>query len=657
MDCWRLHKLLRSEGQCAQIPVIPLQTGKFLLSATSLHVRFGTRVLKSAGRAVGFAVARHFRDVFTAMLRIFSALIISIFMALPAAAQQSVWIQIEAQRTLTDAQNAARGYAAAGVPDVTGFALPGGWYGIALGPYAAGDADTQLSQLRRAGVIPSDSYIVDGGRFRTQFWPVGVTAPVAPVDVATPTLDTPTVTDTPVAIVEPEPIPEPNPIPTPDETYREAQVSEQALEGDQKRLLQTALQWAGFYDSAIDGAFGRGTRRSMVAWQEANNHEPTGVLTTGQRAELLGAYNSILDGMGLQLVRDDASGIEIQIPTGVVRFAEYEPPFARFDPSGDVAAQVLLISQPGDQTRMFGLYEILQTLAIIPPTGERSRRDRGFEIEGFDDDLHSFTSVVLENNEIKGFTLVWPAGDDERRRRVLAEMQASFATIDGVLDPAIARPDEDQAIDLVAGLAVRKPIRDRSGFYINGSGEVLTTIEAIGECTSITLGMEHDATVVHQDAKLGLAVLRPTTRLAPPAVAEFQTGVPRLQAEVAVAGFPYGGVLTTPALTFGTLADIRGLNGEDEVKRLSIFAQPGDAGGPVYDNGGAVLGMLLPKGQTNGQSLPPDVSFSVDADQIISSISGAGIDVATTDSVAYMTPEALTLMAADMAVLVSCWSD
>jgi len=116
-------------------------------------------------------------------------------------------------------------------------------------------------------------------------------------------------------------------------------------------------------------------------------------------------------------------------------------------------------------------------------------------------------------------------------------------------------------------------------------------------------------------------------------------------------------VLTTPALTFGKLADIRGLNGEDEVKRLSIFAQPGDAGGPVYDNGGAVLGMLLPKSQTNGQSLPPEVSFSVDADQIISSLQGAGVGVQTTESVAYMTPELLTLMAADMTVLVSCWDD
>lgn len=596
------------------------------------------------------------------MVRIFSALIFSFLMALPATAQQNAWVQVEAQRTLTGAQNAARGYAAAGVPNVTGYALPGGWYAVAMGPYAADDADTQLRNMRRAGLIPGDSYIVDGGRFRTQFWPVGANASNAPVaitpDVAPQPVEPDVIAVEPVASPNPvQPAPSPDPVQPADETLSEAQASERALDGDQKRLLQTALQWAGFYDAAIDGAYGRGTRASMSAWQEAKNYEPTGVLTTAQRAELLNDYNSILDGMGLQLVRDDATGIEIQIPTGVVKFAEYEPPFARFDATGDLAAQVLLISQPGDQTRMFGLYEILQTLAIIPPTGERSRRDRSFTIEGMDEDVHSFTSVVLENNEIKGFTLVWPAGDDERRRRVLSEMQASFATINGVLDPAIARPDENQAIDLVAGLAVRKPIRDRSGFYINNGGDVLTTTEAIAECSSITLGMEHDATAVHEDSALGLAVLRPSRRLAPPAVAEFQTGVPRLNAEVAVAGFPYGGVLTTPALTFGKLADIRGLNGEDEVKRLSIYAQPGDAGGPVYDNGGAVLGMLLPKSQINGQALPPEVSFSVDAEQIISSVSKAGLDIVTTESVAYMTPEALTLMAADMAVLVSCWND
>jgi len=581
------------------------------------------------------------------MARLIFTLLFTLFAALPAAAQ-TAWVQIEAQRTLTGAQDAARGYAASGVEDVTGFALPGGWYGIALGPYAPNDAVARLNQLLGTGRIPADSYIVDGSRFNTQFWPVGgrvdttVVVPVQPV------------TNEPTAPVT---VPEPVAVQIPDETPSQARASEQALTLEEKQTLQIALQWAGFYNSTIDGLYGRGTRNSMAAWQEANNHEATGVLTSLQRVELLDAYNSILDGMGLQMVRDDATGIEMMIPTGVVSFSEYEPPFARFDPTGELQAQVLLISQPGDRTRMFGLYEILQTLAVVPTEGPRNRRDRGFEIEGMNNSVHSYTNVVLEDGQIKGYMLVWPAGDDERRRRVLSEMQRSFNTIDGVLDPAIAQPSEDQAIDLIAGLAVRTPILDRSGFFINTSGDVLTSTEGVDQCTSVTLGLDHEATVIHRDDALGLAVLRPTERLAPPAVAQFQTGVPRLQAEIAVAGFPYGNVLTTPALTFGKLADIRGLNGEDDIKRLSLVAQPGDVGGPVYDNGGAVLGMLLPKESTNGLTLPADVSFAVDSSEIISSLTNAGLDLVTTETLAYMTPEALTLMAADMTVLVSCWDD
>ena len=543
---------------------------------------------------------------------------------------------------------------------MNGYFLGGRWYGIVFEPYTPADANTVLRQLRRNGQIPSDSYIVTAANFRQQFWPIGVGAETTaqPLPNATPT-PTPTedvaAADTPV-IAEPVAAePEVDPIAIPDETRAETRASEALLDRTQRKELQTALQWAGFYTAAIDGAYDRGTRASMQAWQEANNHERTGILTTRQRAELLGAYNAVLDGMDLQLVRDDASGIEMLIPTGVVAFADYEPPFARFAPKGDIDARVLLLSQEGDQNRMFGLYEILQTLAIAPTEGPRKRTNSGFELEGVNDDIHSYTFAQLKNGKIKGFSLIWPTGDDERRRRVLAEMKASFAAIPGALDPALATAGEDQAIDLIAGFEVRKPRRSHSSFFIDNRGAVLTTSDAVGSCERITLNGEHDAEVVHADADLGITVLRPVERLAPLNVALFQTGIPRLQAEVAVAGYPYGGVLTTPSLTFGRLADLRGLDGEDAVKRLSLTAQDGDAGGPVFDNGGAVLGMLLPRTNKNGQVLPADVTFALDADVILASRDAAGISAETTDTQALMPPETLILRAVDNTVLVSCW--
>lgn len=570
-------------------------------------------------------------------------------------AQNVMYVQVEAQPTLSSAQARARFYADQ-LENVNGYFLGGRWYGVVLGPYAPNDANTVLRQLRREGKIPNDSYIITGGNFRQQFWPIGVGAQTTAQPF--PETTTPTVeNDAPVEVAPLAEVaaPEIDPIAIPDETRAQARASEVLLDRSQRKDLQTALQWAGFYTSAIDGAYGRGTRASMRAWQEANFEDPTGILTTAQRAALLTSYNAVLDGMNLQLVRDDASGIEMLIPTGIVAFSEYEPPFARFDPKGDIDARVLFISQEGDQNRLFGLYEILQTLAIVPQEGPRRRNDQSFELEGINDDIHSYTYTALKNGEIKGFSLIWPAGDDERRRRVLGEMKASFVALDGTLDPSLATPGENQAIDLVAGLAVRKPKLSRSGFFINDAGTVLTTSEAVGSCDRISLNNEHNAQVVHRDETLGLAVLRPDETLSPLGVAMFQTGIPRLQAEVAVAGFPYGGVLVTPSLTFGRLADLRGLNGEEAIKRLALTAQPSDAGGPVFDNGGSVLGMLLPRKVSGGQILPPEVNFSVDSDEILASLTTAGIEVQTTDTLAFMPPETLTLRAADSTVLVSCW--
>lgn len=578
------------------------------------------------------------------MIRRLLALFVTICLALPlssgrSAAQSLAWVQIEATPTLAEAVDRIRAYAAR-LPDVAGYQLRSGYYGIVLGPYAPDDAAQRLRTLRASAQIPSDSYIQDGSRFAQQFWPVGAGAALAPQPL-------PGAAET---VAAPE-----QAITVPDETRSQALASESLLTRDERELLQTALKWAGFYDAAIDGAFGRGTRSSMAAWQQANGYDTTGILTTAQRAALISAYNAVLDGMDLQTVRDAQAGISIKIPTGVVAFDAYNPPFARYSATGDVPAQVLLISQEGDADRMAGLYQILQTLEKVPTEGPRSLGGTSFSIDGADAAVHTYIEASLSDGAIKGFALIWPAGDEERRTRILDIMKASFATLDGVLDPGIAPPGADQAIDLVAGLQVRQPKTTGSGFYVDGSGSVLTAAAAVTGCERITLDDATEAAAQVIDADLGLALLTPEEPLAPRAVAAFQTAIPRLQSDVAVGGYPFGGILVAPSVTFGKLADLRGLRGETTLKRLALAAAEGDAGGPVLDAGGAVLGMLAPKAPVAGQVLPDEVSFAVDSGAILTALGAAGIAPETTDVLTATTPEMVGQRAADMTVLVSCW--
>jgi len=343
----------------------------------------------------------------------------------------------------------------------------------------------------------------------------------------------------------------------------------------------------------------------------------------------------------------------MMLPLGVVSFDRIEPPFVHYETSNDIDARVLLISQEGDQGTMFGLYDIMQTLQIVPNEGPRERRENGFTLIGQGGDFVSHTEVSLQNGRIKGFTLVWPAGDEDRRLRLLGEMQKSFTRTDGVLDFSAGMPGE-QRIDLVSGLEIRKPRLTRSGFYVDGQGTVVTTADAVATCARITLDNDADAQVLGTDTALGIAVLQPGKPLVPMAAAAFQTAAPRLQSEISVAGFSYGGILSAPTLTYGRLADLSGLNGEQNLKRLELEILPGDIGGPVFDASGSVLGMLSAPPE-NGRQLPKDVSFSVDATAIRAILDRLGLQSTDTTDTGTIHPVDLTRRAGAMTVLVSCW--
>ncbi|SLN30793.1 Putative peptidoglycan binding domain protein [Roseivivax jejudonensis] len=567
-----------------------------------------------------------------------------VFAGSMAAAQQAAFIQIEAQRSLSRAEDRVRDYASY-LSDVNGFSLGGGWYGIALGPFPPEEAAARLRQLRAAGQIPGDSYVEEPNRYRQRFFPVGAGAVVPQSPDAPSEAQQGTGESSESAPEAPAPA---------DETPREARASEAQLNRAEREELQIALEWAGHYQGPIDAAFGRGTRSAMSEWQSANGEEVTGILTTRQRAALIGQYNAVLEGLDLQVVEDREAGVRVAIPLGVVEKDAASSPFVRYEPTGDLPARVLLISQPGDRDTMNGLYEIMQTLEIVPEGGERSRRADGFTLTGQSGRIVSHTEARLTDGAVKGFTLIWPVGDEERRARVLDEMQQSFAPVPGrVLDPATVA-EEEQAIDLVAGLRVRQPRATASGFYVDRSGAVVTALGAVEGCGRVTLDDSHEARVAAQDADLGAAVLVPVARLAPRQVAAFRMDPPRLKSEVAVSGYSFGGVLPAPTLTFGSLEDVRGLSGEENLKRLALAAEPGDAGGPVLDTGGGVLGMLLPR-DAGGRQLPEQVSFAADAEALQSLVSEAGLSVGRADLGGELTPEDLTRRASDMTVLVSCW--
>lgn len=582
------------------------------------------------------------------MLRFLLAILtlsLGLHLSTPTAAQaQDVWIQIEAKPSLTEAEDRAQAWTAM-FDGVNGFVLNSGWHVIALGPYPQAEAEARLAELLRENLVPADSFISDGRTYRDSFWPVGApqTDPEAAPDTPEPAQTTEAAPETPAL---------------PDETPEQARQSESLLTQAERELIQTALNWFGFYDSTIDGAFGRGTRASMTAWQESMQFEPTGILTTLQRNTLVANYQTEKASLGLQTVTEAEAGIELTLPTALVAFDHYEPPFVHFTaPNGSDALRITLISQPGDQSALFALYDTLQTLQIMPPTGPRERGERSFTLRGESASVTSEAYAELSRGLIKGWIVTWtPEAELLPMGRILSTVKASFRGVgDRALDPGIVPMDGATKSGLLAGLEVRKPRLTRSGFYIDGTGRVLTTADAVAQCGRITLDGLTDATVALTDAASGLAVLAPSTPLSPPAVAEFQLSPDRIGAELAVSGYSYGDALPAPVLTFGTLAATEGLDGQQGLKRLALTALPGDAGGPVVDATGAVIGMLLPPQQDKTRVLPEGVAFAAAGPTIATALQAKGITLTQSARQGALPPEDLAKSAAGITVLVSCW--
>ncbi len=309
---------------------------------------------------------------------------------------------------------------------------------------------------------------------------------------------------------------------------------------------------------------------------------------------------------GFAPVTEAEAGIQITLPLALVEFDHYEPPFVHYRAKGDSGLTLVLISQPGDLASLQGLYDVLQTLEDMPTTGERSKTEEEFTIHGTSATRDSHAYARLTGDAIKGWMVISTPELADRNARIFEVMQSSFkSTGNTVLDPGMVPMEDSVRRGLLSGLEVRKPAFSRSGFFVDASGTVVTTAEAVAQCSRITLDREVDATVTVTDAATGLAVLTPPPACRPRPWPNSRPRPDRIGAEISVSGYSYEDRLPAPVLTWGALEESVGLNGEAGVKRLSLSALPGDAGGPVVDATGAVLGVLLPASDDPARTLPP----------------------------------------------------
>ena len=586
-------------------------------------------------------------------------LCVAMWMALVAgasAAQDMRWIQIEAQPSLLEAETRARIYAQE-FPDTQAHSIGSGWYAITLGPLPEDEADLRMSQLRARAAIPRDSFLATGANYRQRIYPIG---PAPAAVTAAQTFEAEVIQEeaTQVSVVEtaesaaPEQASPEQSITVPDETLSQARESEGLLSPDEKMDLQRYLQWAGYYNSTIDASFGRGTRRSMAAWQTDNGHEDTGVLTTAQREKLRAQYFAIFAGLGLETHRDLEAGISIDLPKEVVAFDAYAAPLAHFK-SQDASspAQIFLISAAGNRSDLAAIYGVLPTLSIVPMKIEKSLNKDRFVITGEGTSTRAFITASHKGGEIKGFGLIWPNQNEEQFDRLVAHMRKSFETFPGTLDPSLSVAINDPETEF--GVAIRKPAFVKSAVFVSDQGHAMTDTSNLENCSALTIGGTYDAEIIAR-SETGAGLLSPKSEFNPISYAKLGNAV-RKGDKTFLSSYPYGGRLGLASVTQATVMETTDLSGNAEKFRLDFLAEPGDLGGAVLDQSGNLTGILVSRDDT-GRVLPNNVNFAAATDALASMMQSAGLRLRT-GKTNRLDDVALIASAQNILTPIECWID
>ena len=130
--------------------------------------------------------------------------------------------------------------------------------------------------------------------------------------------------------------------------------------------------------------------------------------------------------------------------------------------------------------------------------------------------------------------------------------------------------------------------------------------------------------------------------------------------KVMVAGFPYGELFSNAVkVTRGIVSAIRGIGDDSGQFQIDAAVQPGNSGGPVYDEKGNIVGVVvaqlnkLKMAKAIG-SLPENVNFGIKASTVRQFLTSSGLPTKWSFRSNTMTTKELAKIAQKQTLMVMC---
>ncbi|MBR0894538.1 trypsin-like peptidase domain-containing protein [Bradyrhizobium tropiciagri] len=182
-----------------------------------------------------------------------------------------------------------------------------------------------------------------------------------------------------------------------------------------------------------------------------------------------------------------------------------------------------------------------------------------------------------------------------------------------------AAPPPPQAAAPNAPLAKQARSGTGTGFVVSDGGHVVTNHHVVDGCSEITGNLSGAAAVklrlVSDDETNDLALLQAPSPFKD--VASIRQNAIQVGNGVVAIGYPYHGLLTSDfTVTTGIVSSLSGILNDTRHLQISAAVQPGNSGGPLFDLGGAVVGVVASKldavrmARATG-SIPENINFAI----------------------------------------------
>ena len=221
-----------------------------------------------------------------------------------------------------------------------------------------------------------------------------------------------------------------------------------------------------------------------------------------------------------------------------------------------------------------------------------------------------------------------------------------------------------------------------SGFFVSRFGHVITNEHVVRGCKSVTVGdnakKQSPVTVEETDRRNDLALLKLSTltmasaetkslirKLGVKVVPLASDGLLRLDdielgEKVMVAGYPYGDIFSdTIKVTFGNVSATRGMGDDSGQFQLDAAVQPGNSGGPIYDEKGNIVGVVvaqlnkLKMAKAIG-SMPENVNFGIKTSTVRQFLTSSGLPTKWSRRSNSMSGKELAKIAQKQTLMVMC---